>query len=389
MFDTGPVYLANWNATEDIIINQGGTDSGKTYAILQVVLTIVAREEAPGDDPIITVLNKSVPDSKKGAYRTFKGIVKKSPYLESLIEDWNRTDRIVTFKNGWVVEFVGATDEQSAKQGKRQYLFVNEADGIAWLIFWQMAKRTRKRVYVDYNPTAPFWAHERLIGTQPSGNDLNATVRLIISDHRHNPFLSKRDHEKTENIKDPELWKVYARGLTGNLSGLIYPNWQQIPDSKFPKNVPLIAGLDFGYTNDPTAGVICAIVGGSIFVKEICYEPGITPINLKQLFAAHGIDANRPIYCEHDPDIVGQLRRLSVQALPARKGPGSIKAGIFKLKEYDVFYTAGSKNIHEEKIRYKWKTNPETGENLNQPIDDWNHALDAIRYAIYTHFFKG
>jgi phage terminase large subunit len=389
MFDTGPVYLENHKAVEDIVINQGGTDSGKTYAILQVLLTIITQNEAPADDPIITVLNKSVPDAKKGAYRTFKGIVRKSPYLEALVEDWNRSDRIVTFKTGWIIEFVGATDEQSAKQGKRQYLFVNEADGIAWLIFWQMAKRTRKRVYIDYNPTAPFWVHERLIGTQPSGNDLNATVRLIISDHRHNPFLSKRDHAKTENIKDPELWKVYARGLTGNLSGLIYPNWQQIDDSKFPKNVPIIAGLDFGYTNDPTAGLIAAVVGGSVFFKEVCYEPGITPMNLKQLFAAHGIDANKPIYCEHDPDIVGQLRRLGVQALPARKGQGSIRAGIFKLKEYDIFYTTSSKNLHEERIRYKWKTNPDTGEPLNQPEPGHDHLLDAARYAIYTHFFKG
>lgn len=286
------------------------------------------------------------------------------------------------------MEFTSYVDEQQAKQGKRRYSFFNEAQSIRWLVFWQIAKRTRIRTFIDYNPTAPFWAHDKLIGTGPEQNDLSAVVQLIISDHRHNPFLSDDDHRKTENIKDPELWKVYARGMTGNVTGLIYPDWTRIPDDQFPWNEPPFGGLDFGYTNDPTAGVRMARVAESIFIHEICYTPGITPIQTKQLFFANSFTSSSPVYCEHDPDIVSQLRRLDVLALPARKGPGSISAGITKIKEYKVFYTASSKNLEIERQRYVWIKNPDTGTNTNTPIDAYNHLMDASRYGIYTHFYR-
>jgi phage terminase large subunit len=156
LFNTGPVYFANRQSTADIVINQGGTDSGKTYSILQLLIEIATTTKAPSSDPIITILSESVPNSKKGAYRTFQAIISTSDFAYSKIQNWNATDRTITFKTGWIMEFIGATDEQNAKQGKRQYLFCNEANGIPWPIFWQMAKRTRIRTFIDYNPSAPF-----------------------------------------------------------------------------------------------------------------------------------------------------------------------------------------------------------------------------------------
>ena len=389
LFDTGPVYQANSLSTADIVINQGGTDSGKTYAILQLLFTIAVTTEPPKSDPIITVLSESVPNAKKGAYRVARSIAINNDYLLSKIKDWNEGDRIIYFKNGWIMEFVGATDEQNAKQGKRQYLFVNEANGISYQIFWQMAKRTRVRTFIDYNPSAPFWAHEKLIGTLPESNDLYAAVQLIISDHRHNPFLSEQDHKKTENIKDPELWKVYARGLTGNLTGIIFPNWKQIADKDFPWDEDnRFGGIDFGYTNDPTAAVEVRKIANKLFIHELCYEPGMAPKSVKLLFKAAKFDSECPIYCEHDPDMIKQLRLLNLLAIPARKGIGSIKAGILKINEYEVYYTASSKNITEERKKYMYEIDPLTGRPTNTPIDQFNHLMDACRYAIYSHFYR-
>ena len=384
--DCSPVFWANKNSTADVVINQGGTDSGKTYAIMQLLFFIACTDYTTTEDKVITVVSESIPNSKKGPYRITQSIIN-DPWVSANIVDWNKSDRIITFKTGYVMEFTSYIDEQGAKQGKRQYSFFNEAQSIPWLVFWQVAKRTRKRTFIDYNPTAPFWAHDNLIGTDKDSNDLSASVQLIISDHRHNPFLSEVDHQKTENIKDPELWRVYARGMTGNVSGLIYPNWTKIPDTEFPQNEPLFGGLDFGYTNDPTAGVKMCRIGESIFIHELCYTPGITPINLKQIFYANGFTDGTPIYCEHDPDIVSQLRRLNVMALPARKGAGSINAGIAKVKEYKIFYTASSVNLDNEKSRYMWIKNPSDGKSTNTPIDAYNHILDGIRYGIYTHFY--
>jgi hypothetical protein len=237
-----------------------------------------------------------------------------------------------------------------------------------------LAIRTRKQIYIDYNPSAPFWTHDKLIGTSAESNDLSASVKLIISDHRHNNFLTDEDHYKIENIKDKELWRVYARGLTGNLEGIIFSDWKEIPDDQFP-DTDFWGGLDFGYTNDPTAGVKVAKVGNNIFIHELCYEAGIAPIQLKQIFELNGFDENTTIYTEHDPDMVTQLRSLGLYCLPANKGKGSINAGISKLKEYNVYYTASSKNLAEERKRYMWIKDKITGKPTNTPIDSYNHCF--------------
>jgi phage terminase large subunit len=389
LFNTGPVYFANRQSTADIVINQGGTDSGKTYSILQLLIEIATTTKAPSSDPIITILSESVPNSKKGAYRTFQAIISTSDFAYSKIQNWNATDRTITFKTGWIMEFIGATDEQNAKQGKRQYLFCNEANGIPWPIFWQMAKRTRIRTFIDYNPSAPFWAHEKLIGTTPKTNDLSAVVQLIISDHRHNPFLSKADHDKTENIKDPELWRVYARGMTGNLSGIIYPNWKQIPDKDFPWDEPKFGGLDFGYTNDPTAGSRMCRIADNIYVHELCYTPGLTARQIGALFKGQGFTDQEPIYCEHDGAMIRELRmNQQLLAIPARKGPNSLVPGISKVKEYNIFYTESSKNIHFERMKYMWTKDPLTGKFINVPTEVDNHHMDEIRYGVSTHFYR-
>lgn len=399
MYEVGPVYTENLQATEDIIVNQGGTDSGKTVSIMKVLLTkaIEPKREDVIADPegfVITVVAESVPNLKKGALRIAKSIIESSETLKYHIESTNDTDRTVTFKNGAVMEFTSYEDVEQAKQGKRKYLFINECQKVSWLIAWQLIKRTRIRAFLDYNPSAPFWAHAELIdkpeATGDRRNDLNKTVRLIISDHRHNPFLTKDEHDKTENIKDKDLWRVYARGMTGNLQGLIFPNWKPIPLDKYPTTDGVFWGVDFGYENDPTALVKCVRIGNSIFIQEIAYQTGsIPPIVLQQILTAHGYADDQPLYCEHDPDQIRQLRQLEIMSVAARKGPGSIKAGIQKIKEYDVYYTANSSNIAEEIKRYMWMEDPETGKPTNVPKPGYDHACDATRYAVYSHFYRG
>jgi len=388
IFETGPVFQKLHESQADIVILQGGTDSGKTYATMQELFIIASTTVPPKIDPIISIVNKSIPDSKKGAYRIAESIYHSNEFINKAIVNWNQGERVVTFNTGWIMEFLGATDEQSAKQGKRQYLFVNEANGVAYPIFWQYAKRTRVRTVIDYNPSAPFWAHEKLIGTTKDGNDLYATVETWISDHRHNPFMDEKDHAKTENIKDKDLWNVYARGRTGNLIGLIYPNWKQILDKDFPwYEERKFGGVDFGYTVDPTAAIDCRRIGNKIYVHELCYLPAVTAVQLKALYKANKYTDETPIYCEHDGDMIRQLRQFDLMTIATRKGAGSIRAGIAKVNEYEIYFTASSKNIEYERQRYMWMMDPDTGKPTNTPIDKVNHLMDAIRYAIYTHFW--
>lgn len=382
-----PVFHANYTSTANIVIDQGGTSSSKTYSIMQVLCLYAVQD--PGQ--IITVTGESLPNLRKGAYRDAEHIYNNNAFIRERVSFWNQAERIIYFKNGSLIEFATNVDEQSAKAGKRDYLFVNEANGVDWGIFFQLAMRTRKRVYIDYNPTAPFWAHEKLIGTTHETNDLHATVQLIISDHRHNPFLSQAEHNKIEGIKDPHLHRVYARGMTGNLVGLIYPTWRQIPDAKFPwDHDKLFGGLDFGYTNDPTAGVICARIDKSVFVHQVTYKTGVDMPAIATLFKARGFNMSTPLYCEHDAGLIRELRLKPCELLsiPARKGPGSVKSGILKVNEYQVFYTASSTDLAEERRKYMWMKDPVTGKPTNVPVEGSDHLMDAVRYAIHTHFWR-
>jgi phage terminase large subunit len=379
-FQCTDVFYENYKSTEKLIINQGGTSSSKTYSICQLLFLKAINEP----NIVISITGESLPNLKKGALRDSRTITSITTGLSDFILFWNKTDNVITFKNASLIEFITNLDEQSAKNGKRDYLFVNEANGIDFPVFFQLAIRTRKQIYIDYNPSAPFWVHDKFIGTNENSNDLSASVKLIISDHRHNNFLSAEDHRKIEGIKDKELWRVYARGLTGNLEGLIFSDWKMIPDSMFPNEGRFVGGLDFGYTNDPTAGVKRVKVGNNIYFKELCYESGLAPKQIKLIFESEGFTTNNIIYCEHDPDMINQLRRLGLQAYQAKKGQGSVNAGILHLKQFNVYYTESSKNLHNERIKYMWAKDATTGKPINTPIDKYNHLMDSCRYSTFS-----
>jgi phage terminase large subunit len=202
------LYKANCDPTARVYVNQGGTSSGKTYCIMQRLIAIALTEPYS----IITVVGQDLPNLKVGAMRDLKTMLQKSQFLADQFSE-NRSDLTFTSPNGSIIEFKSYDDEQDAKSGKRDYLFVNEANGITYGIYWQLQMRTRKKVWLDYNPSSRFWVHDKVIGGDG--------VRLIISDHRANRFLTEAEHKRIENTDDRELWLVYARGLTGKLTGLV------------------------------------------------------------------------------------------------------------------------------------------------------------------------
>jgi len=276
MFNCTCVFYENYKSTERIKVNQGGTSSGKTYAIMQL-LFLKAIENAL---TVITVVGQDIPNLKKGAYRDAKTIISNTPELRNHIEKINDTDRIIYFKNLSLIEFTSYKDGQDAKSGKRDILFVNEANGIPWEIYWQLDIRTRKEVFIDYNPTVSFWVHDRLIGRE--------NVRLIISDHRHNSFLSQEEHDKIEGIEDREYWKVYARGMTGKVEGLLFPE----SDLRFEE----FGNIDF----DSCQFAFCigdpADKGGDYYAMPFCFvfcnDNDLSVFVHNPIFNRDGVEAN-------------------------------------------------------------------------------------------------
>ena len=363
------LFEANTENGWRIYVNQGGTSSGKTYTIMEILFFYAIREP----NLVITVCGQDLPNLKKGAISDAKTIINGSGWLQKFMR-YNESDHYISCANHSIIEFNSYADAQDAKSGKRDYLFVNEANGISYDIFWELQIRTRRKVYVDYNPNARFWVHEELIG--------KPDVKLIISDHRVNVFLTEQQHEMIENIADPELHKVYARGKTGKLTGLIFPNYT-IVESLPPKDEWKMdaRGLDWGYTNDPTALIHVVLAHGELWLDEEIYETGLTNPEIAAKAKEKGVTRKNLIIADcAEQKSIKEVKNEGLWVISSVKGKDSIRVGIDILKRYKWNITRKSVGLREEVNNYKYKTDRD-GKKTNEPIDKWNHAIDAVRYV--------
>lgn len=362
------LFRANTEEGVRTYVNQGGTSSGKTYTIMQVLFYYAIKEPYS----VTTVVGQDFPNLKVGAYRDAQTIMSQSKYLSAFFE-LNKGAHTLTGVNGSIIEFNSYRDEQDAKNGKRDRLFVNEANGISYEIYWQLAIRTRKQIWIDYNPSARFWAHSEVIGRKG--------VKLIISDHRDNAFLSQEEHERIEGIEDPELFKVYARGKTGKLSGLVFPNYDIVDSMPCRVDVKIHGyGLDFGFTNDPTALIEVSLAHGDLWLNQILYSTGMTNPMIATAAKDCGITRKDMIVADSaEPKSIAEIRNDGLYVVPTVKGADSISVGIDILHRYKMHVTRHSTGLIEELNSYKYKKDRD-GKQTNEPIDKWNHAIDAVRY---------
>ncbi|MDB5150665.1 MAG: terminase [Mucilaginibacter sp.] len=368
-FHCSILFKQNYLSTAHVVINQGGTSSGKTFAIEQALFCIAG--ETPKQ--VITIVGQDIPNLKAGALRDALNIYSSSPVLQAKIKSYNKSDRIFEFLNSSIIEFKSYDNSQDAKSGKRDYLFINEANGLTWDVYTELALRTKKRIFIDYNPNTGFWVHEHLIG--------KPWVQLIVSDHRHNPFLAPEVRDKIEALKtvDLELWKVYARGLTGKITGLIFDNWY-ICES-IPADARLIAlGLDFGFTNDETGCIELYQQNGELWANELFYETRLTNTDISAKLKEAGVGLNNEIIADSaEPKSIEELKRQGWHITAAKKGADSVKNSIDILKRYKINVTRNSVNLRNELNRYKWRVDI-TGKTINEPVDSWNHLIDPLRY---------
>lgn len=369
-----PLFSGIQQASQKKVVLQGGTSSAKTYTALQVILLRAAKESYT----ITTVVGQDVPNLKKGAIRDAAKIMSTSTFLQAQVYDYkntkgyNKTERIYEFKNGSIVEFNSYDNEQDAKSGKRDYLFINEANGISYEIYFQLSIRTRTQEILDYNPSARFWVHDKLVGREE--------VILLITDHRHNPFLSKSQHAEIEGIEDEELWKVYARGMTGMIHGLIYTHFKVIDD--MPLTFPSVLGLDFGY-NHQTALIDVAYDSGRLFWDQLIYEGGLTIGDLIMRMRELNL-GKKKIYADHAaPDKIEDLKRAGFNVYKADK---DVKNGIDFVKRNQLYITRRSSGLRSEALTYKYKT--KDGIMLDEPVKFKDDGMDGGRYGSYTGFRK-
>lgn len=370
LFRTLELFDLNLDSEARVVVNQGGTSSGKTYSIMQVLFYLAMTDIGS----IITVVGQDIPNLKVGAYRDAKTILGGSEQLQAAFPVINEGERIIKCINGSLIEFKSYADAQDAKSGKRDYLFVNEANGIPYDIYWQLAIRTRKKIFIDYNPSARFWVHDELIGRDG--------VELLISDHRTNDTLTDEEHERIENISDPELHKVYARGRTGKLEGVVLVNWD-ICDALPPREEWKMScyGLDFGFTNDPSALEHVVEAHGDLWVDELLYSTGLTNPDIAQRAKGEGLTSQDNIIADcAEPKSIRELQAQGLWVSASQKGADSIVSGLDILRRYKIHFTRRSQGIISNARSYRWAKDRD-GNATNKPEDKNNHGIDAIRYV--------
>ena len=374
MFQTSVIFEKNYSSQSRIVINQGGTSSGKTYSILQCLFLKCIEMQPEWNNKVVTIVGQDIPNLKSGALRDAQNILNSSPQLQRWVQSYNSTERIYTFINGATMEFKSFDDGQDAKSGKRMYSFFNEANGIDKSIFDEIYIRTEKQTFIDYNPNARFWVHDELIGLPIS--------ELIISDHRHNPFLPESIREKIEDLKnrDMELWRVYARGMTGKIEGLVFRNWVVV--DTIPAHCDLIAwGMDWGWNPDPTTIVGVYKGDGELWVDQLLYTNEKLNTEIIEFLHDIGFDKSNQIIADSSENkSIEEFRRAGFRMMPVSKPNGSIQYGIDVMKRYKINITQRSKNLIDEFNNYKWDERMDN----KKPVDKFNHGIDAIRYVAMT-----
>lgn len=346
-----------------IRIVQGGSSASKTFSILQKLILLAFEIN---EHKLISIVTDTHPNITKGAFRDFVSMIGDIKVKVTKVPLEVKINKIT-------YEFFGLDDETKARGGRRDILFINEANRIKWETARQLIMRTRDVVYIDYNPDAEFWAHENYINKPES-----SFVIVTYKDNQCCPQAAIDEIEKYKEI-DKEWYKVYGLGQVGNLyAGKIFPIWEQI--ETFPEIDGFWYGLDFGFSSDPTAIVKVLPVNDRLYVDEVLYRTELVNAEIANILKMQGYNGEAVICDSAEPKSIQELRLLGINAIPADKGKGSINEGIDFLKSQKILVTQRSMNLMKENKHYKWKQDKD-GRFLKQPVDAHNHLIDALRYA--------
>lgn len=349
-----------------IRIVQGGTSASKTISILLWLINLAQSDKKP---TLTSIVSESIPHLKRGCIRDFKNIMIAHGYWKDAL--WNATDSIYTFETGSKMEFFSTDNGDKLRGARRDRLFMNEANNCTLDAFDQLEVRTKEFVYLDYNPTNEFWLFTEVI---PHRSDWEK----IIVTYKDNEALSSEivaSIEQRQNRKG--WWQVYGEGQLGEVEGKIYKDWQIIDE--IPHEARLERrGLDFGYTNDPTAIIDIYYYNGGYILDEKCYQKGMSNKQIADVIK--NLEQVLVIADSAEPKSIDEIRMYGINIMPATKGPGSINQGIQYIQEQRISMTKRSGNLIKEYRNYLWSTDKQ-GKILNIPEGGLDHALDAVRYA--------
>ena len=320
-------------------------------------------------DEIISVTSETFPHLKRGAIRDFITIMQAHKYWRE--DRWNKTDYIYTFETGSRIEFFSADQPSKVRGPRRDVLFINEANNISYETYTQLEVRTKKIVWLDWNPVTEFWWYTEVYGKQ----DVDFITLTYKDNEALDPLIVAAIEVRRNNRN---WWKVYGEGLLGEFEGRIYTDWQFIDDVPHEARLERY-GLDFGYSNDPTAIDAIYHYNGGIIIDEVTHQKGLSNKDIADIF----LNQHKALVIADsaEPKSIEELVSYGLNVQPSLKGKGSINKGIQFVQQQRISITKRSIHTIKEYRNYMWQTDKD-GNNINEPTVIWNHHMDDIRYAI-------
>lgn len=349
----------------------GGTSAGKTIGILQVLIDKAQRDKQA---TITSVTSESFPHLRRGAMKDFLDILETQKYF--VPKRWSKTDFTYTFETGSRIEFFSLDQPHKVRGPRRDRLFMNEANNNPFETFEQLEIRTKEDIYLDWNPTNEFWYYTDI-------KDKRDDVEELTLTYKDNEALDQQIVSSIEQRRNRKgWWQVYGLGQLGEVEGKIYKDWTIIdelpPEAKLERR-----GLDYGYTNDPTAIVAVYKWNGAFIWDEVCYQKGLSNKQIADILLNQDEPQCIVVPDSAEPKSNDELVAHGVNVLPANKGRGSVNHGIQVVQSQRIFVTRRSVNIIREYRNYLWETDKE-GKILNEPEHTFSHSMDAGRYAMET-----
>jgi phage terminase large subunit len=361
------------NNDKKIIINQGGTRSGKTYNILLFIIFYYCLRNTK---KIITICRKTFPALRATVLRDFISILRQYDLYKQ--ENHNKSSSEYSLF-GNLIEFISLDQPVKVRGRKRNLLFINEANELFYEDWQQLLFRTSEKIILDYNPSEEYhWIYDK-VKTRDDAS-------FLKTNYLDNPFLEKTLIDEIERLQytDEQYWQIYGLGEKGISKAVIF---NYVEYNTIPSDAEFVAlGMDFGFTNDPTALVKIYKKELNLYIEELLYRTMMTTNDIHNFLKNNIID--QTIYADSaEPRIIEELRRMGWSIRPSLKGKDSINAGIDLLKRYKLHIHKDSTNAIQEFRNYKWKED-RSGKLTNTPEDKNNHITDAVRYATYSILSK-
>jgi len=368
--DVNVVFEHLLDSQSKIVVEQGGTRSGKTFNILLFIIFHYCQTHT---SKTITICRKTFPAVRSSVMRDFINILKQHNIYNEI--NHNKSNSEYNLNNN-LIEFISVDQPQKIRGRKREFLFINEANELDYEDWQQLIFRTTEKIVLDYNPSDEYhWIYDKVLNRDD--------VEFYRTTYLDNKFLDDSIITEIERLKetDEQYWQIYGLGQKGISKATIF-NYYEV--SHIPQDAELVSyGADAGYTNDPSTLVSVYKKDHNLYIKEHLYRTMMTTRDISDVLK-QTISNRSPIYFDAaEPRLIDELRRMGHNIQPSLKGKDSINAGIDLLKRFKIHITSDSNNAIQEFRNYKWQED-RTGKLTNKPIDKNNHIIDAVRYATYS-----